>query len=104
MADVTTTNLGLVKMQPGTHRDDWGTVANSNLDKIDTAVDAAADAAAAALPKAGGTVTGEILRDGQGAHLHWSDDAMDSGKAFLSPSTGTDPTTKPGDVWFGYTP
>ena len=104
MADTTTPNLSLVKMQPGTHRDDWGAVANANLDKIDTAVDAAKDVADAALSKGGGTVTGEILREGQGAHFHWSDDGMDSGVAFLAPSAGTDPTSKPGDIWFGFTP
>ncbi|MCP3735622.1 hypothetical protein M9979_12135 [Sphingomonas sp. RP10(2022)] len=104
MADSTTPNLALTKMQPGTHRDDWGAVANENLDKIDTAVKAAKDRADGALPKVGGTVTGEILRDGQGAVLHWSDDAMDHGTAFLVPSTGTDPTGQPGDIWFGYTP
>jgi hypothetical protein len=104
VADATTTNLGLVKMQPGTHRDDWGTVANTNLDKIDAAVGTAKSTADGALPKAGGTVTGEILRDGQGSHVHWVDNAMDSGRATLSPSAGTDPTSVPGDIWFGYTP
>lgn len=104
MADTVTTNLGLTKMQPGTHRDDWGTVANANLDKIDAAVGTAKSTADGALPKAGGTVTGEILRDGQGAHFHWADNAMDRGVATLAPSTGTDPTSIAGDIWFGYTP
>lgn len=102
VADTTTTNLSLVKMQPGTHRDDWGQVANANLDKIDTAVAGVKTTADAALPKVGGTVTGEILRDGQGAHFHWFDNAMDSGRAVLAPSSGTDPTSLPGDIWFGY--
>ncbi len=104
MADTTTPNLGLTKIGVGGSRDTWGAKINANMDAIDAAVDAAADAAAAALPKAGGAVTGEILRQGQGAHFHWSDDAMDRGSAFLVPSTGTDPTSQPGDIWFGYTP
>jgi hypothetical protein len=104
VADTTTPNLGLVKMGVGTHRDTWGDTANSNLDKIDAAVDAASDAAKAALPKAGGTITGEILRESQGAHIFWVDDAMDRGAIFLVPSTGTDPTSAPGHIWLGYTP
>lgn len=104
MADGTTANLGLTKIQVGASRDSWGAKLNANMDAIDGAVRAAAVAAGAALPKAGGTVTGEILRDGQGAHVHWNADVMDSGKAFLVPSTGTDPTSAPGDIWFGYTP
>lgn len=104
VVDTTTPNLLLVKMQPGTHRDDWGTVSNANLDKIDAAVDAAKDTADAALPKAGGEVTGTILRDGQGAHVNWSDENMPNGRMHLAPSTGSDPTANPGDVWFGFTP
>jgi hypothetical protein len=104
MADTNTPNLALVKMGVGTHRDTWGDVANANLDKIDAAVGSAKTAADGALQKTGGTVSGEVLREGQGALLHWSDDAMDRGSAFLVPSTGTDPTGQPGDIWFGYTP
>ena len=104
MADTTTPNLELVKMGVGTHRDTWGDIANGNLDKMDAAVGAVKTKADAALPKAGGIVSGEVLREGQGALLHWSDDAMDRGSAFLVPSTGTDPTSQPGDIWFGYTP
>jgi hypothetical protein len=98
MADSLTPNLSLVKMQPGTHRDDWGDVANQNLDKIDVA----AGTANAALPKAGGTVTGEILRDGQGAHVHWATPGLSDGDAFLSPAGGPSPLTLPGQIWFGY--
>lgn len=35
--------------------------------------------------------------------MQWTDDAMDRGNAYLTPSTGTDPTGMPGDIWFGYT-
>jgi hypothetical protein len=104
MADTITKNLELVKMSIGTHRDSWGDIANTNLDKIDAAVGGVKATAAAAMPKSGGVVTTEVLRDGQGALLHWTDDAMDRGSAFLVPSTGTDPTSQPGDIWFGYTP
>lgn len=104
MADTTTPNLGLTKPQIGSSRDSWGDKLNANADLIDAAVKAVQTSAAGALPKAGGTVTGEVLRDGQGALIHWSDDAMDRGSAFLVPSTGTDPTAQPGDIWFGYTP
>lgn len=102
MADTTTPNLNLVKMQPGTHRDDWGTVANANLDKIDAAVDAAHDLADAALPKAGGKVTGEIVRDGGGAVPHFNDAALATGTIFLTPAAAPSPLTEPGQIWLGY--
>lgn len=104
MADSKTPNYDLTLIENGGSRDTWGQKANDNFSKIDAGLKAAKDQATAALPKAGGTVTGEILRDGQGAHLHWNDDTMDRGNAYLSPSTGTDPTSQPGDIWFGYTP
>ena len=103
MADTTTPNLGLVKMQPGTHRDDWGAVANANLDKIDTAVDAAKDVADAALPKAGGKITGEIIRDQGGALPHFADAALSNGTVFLTPAAAPSPLTAPGQIWLGYT-
>ncbi len=67
MADTTTTNYGWVKPENGASDDTWGTKDNSNLDSQDTVVKAVSDAAAAALatataalPKAGGTMTGAI--------------------------------------------
>jgi hypothetical protein len=63
---------------------------------------ASATGVAAALPLAGGAVTGNITRQGAGAHIYWSDPAMSSGRVFLTASTAPDPTSQPGDVWIKY--
>lgn len=102
MADTFTPNLELTKMGVGTHRDTWGDIANTNLDKIDAAAGATKATADGALPKVGGTVSGEILRSGQGALPHWSGDALDDGTMFLTPATAPSPLTLPGQIWFGY--
>lgn len=36
MADSNTTNLALLKMEPGSHENTWGAEMNSNLDDIDS--------------------------------------------------------------------
>lgn len=102
MADTTTPSLGLVKMGVGSHRDSWGDIANGNLDKIDVAVKAAADTAGGALPKAGGSVTGEIIRSAAGAHPHFADAALSTGTIFLTPAAAPSPLTAPGQIWLGY--
>lgn len=51
------------------------------------------------LPLAGGTVTGGIIRQGAGAHLHHVNPAYVSGRVY-GPEITTDPTTQVGDVWF----
>lgn len=48
----------------------------------------------------GGTMTGETTHQGSGVETYWSDATMTSGKLFFTDSTGTDPTTAPGQIWF----
>lgn len=51
------------------------------------------------LPKAGGTVSGNIVRQGAGVHLYHVDPAMASGRIFLTAHDAADPTSLPGDIW-----
>ena len=53
----------------------------------------------ATLPLTGGTVTGNIVRSGGGAHWYWADAAATSGRVFKTDAGAADPTSLEGDVW-----
>lgn len=59
----------------------------------------AAVGAVASLPLTGGTVTGNILRQGAGAHLYHADAAMTGGRVFVTAADAPDPTSQAGDIW-----
>lgn len=55
-----TVNYNLSKPTPSGDSGSWGNQLNDDMDAIDSALKAVSDVADAALPKAGGTMTGEI--------------------------------------------
>lgn len=64
MADSFTTNYNLTKPEIGGSIDTWGAKLNADLDTLDGALKSVSDVADAALPAAGGTVTGSIAFEG----------------------------------------
>jgi hypothetical protein len=56
------------------------------------------------LPAAGGTITGNITRQGAGVHHYWTDSALTSGRVFLTANGAADPTSLPGDIWLEKAP
>lgn len=55
-----------------------------------------------ALPAAGGTVTGNIVRSTKGVHLFWETAAMNNGGVFLTVDSDPDPTDAAGEIWMKY--
>lgn len=51
------------------------------------------------LPAAGGTITGNITRQGAGVHLYHTASGLTSGRVFLTDNGAADPTSLPGDIW-----
>lgn len=56
----------------------------------------------ALLPKAGGEVTGDITRQGRGAHLHHASSANTDGRVYLLPLGSPRPTATSGAIVFYY--
>lgn len=54
------------------------------------------------LPKAGGTVTGNITRSGMGPHLYHANSALASGGVYIQATGSTRPTAAEGRIVFYY--
>lgn len=71
-----------------------------------TLANSAALVSALSLPESlattGGTVSGAIIRSGAGVHAYFADAAMTGGRIYVTAASGADPTSAPGDVWYGY--
>lgn len=74
MADTTTPNYSLTKPEVGASEDTWGTKLNTNMGLIDTQMKVSDDRSAAnttvanaALPKAGGALSGDVTNTSTGS-------------------------------------
>ncbi len=74
------------------------------LELADTAALAAATGIPPPLPAAGGTITGNIVRNGAGTHWYWVDADLTSGRVYRTANGAMDPTSMPGDVWLEEAP
>jgi len=54
------------------------------------------------LPLTGGTMSGNILRSGGGAHQYWPTSGFTGAKNYITTTAAADPTANPGDVWYAY--
>lgn len=52
------------------------------------------------LPLTGGSMTGEILRNGAGAYPYMADGAYTVSRIFVTANGAPDPRTQNGDIWF----
>ena len=62
---------------------------------------AAARTSLAVLGTAGGAMTGNITRSGNGTHAYFASTSMTGGRIYVQAS-GTDPTSQAGDIVFEY--
>jgi hypothetical protein len=58
----------------------------------------------ASLPLSGGTMTGNIVREGGGPHIFHVNNSFTSGRVFLTNAGAADPTSLPGDIWLEKAP
>ena len=109
MADATTVNYGWTMPEDGASSGTWGPKLNDALGKttavlgIDAVMKSVSDVASAALPKAGGTTTGEIYMNGYGARANVVAKGAVSGAQSLDCNAGRNFTITPTTVTLSIT-